>query len=1516
MCTIPGTGNPSCGSSVGSQLNAGGSTGAGNPIDLTSGNKYQRESDIELPGVLALAFVRHYNSLSTRVGVLGRGWSHDYDTRLARHEQISEKAQTPYIEVTQGDGRIIQFAPYGADAEGVRRFASQPAGYGIIEERIGEIERLRGQRTGEPRRMSNDDPTVWSWSWPSGRRLEFDQRGLLKEIREPTGERLRPSFDRWRRLIAVTDAQGRTLSFRYWDHEAPRLEPYESNVTPAVGRGYPGRLQQVSLPDGSAIRYGYTAQGDLSDVRYGDGSLKRYEYGQAGGRARLSRIYERDGLLAAQFDYDEAGYAIHTTHALHVDEASLKYQWPKKPGEAGITWLTRADGERTEYHWQRSADGSAEITEAKGPGCRTCPPSNVRYERDPKNNVRAVVRLDAKGHPLERESQVRDALGRVTHQELAVFLNDRLQEPTSSEDLEYEGTGFFPVRILAPSVVPGKLRKLVLTYNGNGQLTELLDHGWNPAGENVSNPWIAQPAQIERRVRLSYNAEGRLTRIQGPRADVSEATELQYDADGRLKRIVYPDRSVQEVLSFDPLGMPQRIAQTGQPTLELTHDALGRLLKVAEIGVEDAQSIQYEYDTRGRLYGVTLPDGKKLRADYDPANRPTQMFDEASGVTAAVTYADGDGQIERQVIRDRNGQLLRTIAFSFDARHRLMAMRDGKNHSLATYGYEDSDELEQAQPTQLIDPSGLQTLLAYDRFGRVTREQSPDGGLQRFQYAPSGQLTLVEASNGAKTRYQYDDFGQVVREDSPDRGNTRYFHDSAGNLTAKVDARGVIVRYGYDAGNRLSWVRSRDGLTRFEYTGGRFTHLNGPWGEERYSYDLRGRLIAQLRILDGHTLTTGYRYDAQGRLGKKILPDGQVLEYHYDSAGQLQAIAQAHWWGETALIGTLPHTGLADQLTARAAERDQAVMGEEERAYGNGLVARAHVDTESGRVTSLITDGVEKLDYRYDDAGRISAIDSEWLDAALKTSHNRYQYDTAGRLIGAETPLGDFRYRYDSNGNRVADSADETSPGYAYSDGSNRLVRAGKVEYQYDQTGNPLHVGARQYEYDSSGRPTNLYVNGTLLAQYAYNSWGERIRKVVYSGSGRRVTYYLYDGHQLTAEVDEAGHVTRQYLYLGYTPLVVLVGTEPYFIHDDHLGAPHAVTDHDRKVVWRAEYTPFGEARVDQDPQRTGSVFTLNLRLPGQYADAESGTYYNYLRDYDPRLGRYVESDPIGLHGGANTYAYGADNPLSGRDPSGTAFIAGQEPWLVGSQVHYQVALYFRGIGDGWGGGDGRFGTWVGGEYPDVYNAPGSNAETEVANGINNVKGDVWELKPETWRTGSNRQQALTQIKKYAKKVNTRGCWEPGSSAEVVDMLPPQGLPIIIAGNWARATFSPDTDDSSGLFFYEVQRNPVTVPVPDPVYKPNPVRQDTKQPTVETALDSLSRFLKDDTTMSTFLILAFIALFAAVIIGLIATFGGGVGAAAAAVVAVIAVAIARIKQGVESASAVLGEILGRTPPGA
>lgn len=109
---------------------------------------------------------------------------------------------------------------------------------------------------------------------------------------------------------------------------------------------------------------------------------------------------------------------------------------------------------------------------------------------------------------------------------------------------------------------------------------------------------------------------------------------------------------------------------------------------------------------------------------------------------------------------------------------------------------------------------------------------------------------------------------------------------------------------------------------------------------------------------------------------------------------------------------------------------------------------------------------------------------------------------------------------------------------------------------------------------------------------------------------------------------------------------------ETYYFHNDHLGTPQALTSDSQQIVWRGDYQPFG------DVEESVNTVTQNLRFPGQYFDQETRLHYNLFRDYDTDLGRYIESDPIGLVGGLSTYSYALGNPVLYSDPTGQAVPA------------------------------------------------------------------------------------------------------------------------------------------------------------------------------------------------------------------------------------------------------------------
>ncbi|MGO9264439.1 MAG: RHS repeat domain-containing protein [Candidatus Binataceae bacterium] len=171
---------------------------------------------------------------------------------------------------------------------------------------------------------------------------------------------------------------------------------------------------------------------------------------------------------------------------------------------------------------------------------------------------------------------------------------------------------------------------------------------------------------------------------------------------------------------------------------------------------------------------------------------------------------------------------------------------------------------------------------------------------------------------------------------------------------------------------------------------------------------------------------------------------------------------------------------------------------------------------------------------------------------------------------------------------------------------------------------------------------------------YVYNTLGQLIEK---SGNGG-TTILMYDeaGHIL-GEYSSTGALIEETIWMGDLPVATLQpngsSISIYYIHSDHLGTPRKITQPSTNTLtWRWDPDTFGSLAPNQNPGGLGT-FIYNLRFPGQYYQAETGLMYNYFRDYDPQTGRYLESDPIGLAGGINTYSYVYSNPISLFDPLG-----------------------------------------------------------------------------------------------------------------------------------------------------------------------------------------------------------------------------------------------------------------------
>ncbi|MFC7422035.1 RHS repeat domain-containing protein [Iodobacter arcticus] len=146
--------------------------------------------------------------------------------------------------------------------------------------------------------------------------------------------------------------------------------------------------------------------------------------------------------------------------------------------------------------------------------------------------------------------------------------------------------------------------------------------------------------------------------------------------------------------------------------------------------------------------------------------------------------------------------------------------------------------------------------------------------------------------------------------------------------------------------------------------------------------------------------------------------------------------------------------------------------------------------------------------------------------------------------------------------------------------------------------------------------------------------------------------------------LEKTAEHTRHYLFEpnSFVPLAQIVSANDSeqehtaYYHVDHLGTPQTLSDENGEIAWSAEYKAWGEAQVVISDAAKEAGINNPIRFQGQYFDEESGLHYNRHRYYDPEIGRFISSDPIGLTGGINTHAY-APNPVEWVDPLGLARI-------------------------------------------------------------------------------------------------------------------------------------------------------------------------------------------------------------------------------------------------------------------
>ncbi|MDQ1920563.1 RHS repeat-associated core domain-containing protein [Massilia pseudoviolaceinigra] len=589
---------------------------------------------------------------------------------------------------------------------------------------------------------------------------------------------------------------------------------------------------------------------------------------------------------------------------------------------------------------------------------------------------------------------------------------------------------------------------------------------------------------------------------------------------------------------------------------------------------------------------------------------------------------------------------------------------------------------------EVTAPLGRVTTHTYDSFNRLKQVEQPltDGARPTVKYGYDGidQLATVTDPRNLETRYSVDGLGNRTELGSPDTGLTKSTYDAAGNLKTSTFGSGYTNTYFYDALNRLIRINYTITIgTTFEYDGGatptpnargKMTLMTDESGYTRYTYGEFGRLATKAQTTTGlgsytNTHTLAYAYDAYGRLASVTYPSGNRVNYGYNQAGQVTSIT----------LNPVKATGTDTNIDSSIVLLNNITYapfgGTTGWTWGNSVPANqnAHVRTYDldGRISSYTLgnpsgNGVVRT-VNYDAASRIKAYTHTGASTVPSPAslNQTFGYDELNRLTSYSGNGTSQTYAYDASGNRIKASFGANTYKNTIDPLSNKLSAAtgpGPAKTNvYNGVGDRTTDGTHVITYSGRARPYRNQ-NGAVTTHQLFNGLDQRVFQT-YGGG-----IFVYDEQgQLVGEYSYLnGKATRETVYLGNLPVAVLTqtvtGTAPaqstainvFHIHPDHLGTPRMITRTlDNKIVWRWDSgDPFGLTPPIESFTGSGT-FTFNLRMPGQYYDRSTNLFYNYFRDYDPQTGRYVQSDPIGLRGGLNTYAYVGGNPLSSSDPLG-----------------------------------------------------------------------------------------------------------------------------------------------------------------------------------------------------------------------------------------------------------------------
>ncbi|WP_437296340.1 RHS repeat-associated core domain-containing protein [Sorangium sp. So ce426] len=731
---------------------------------------------------------------------------------------------------------------------------------------------------------------------------------------------------------------------------------------------------------------------------------------------------------------------------------------------------------------------------------------------------------------------------------------------------------------------------------------------------------------------------------------LGHAWRCERDDLGRL-RVVTDPMGARTVYEYDERGFIEEVRDAISGFARYQRNARGDVVAVED---ELGPVVWFRYDERGLLVEATLPNGGVTRMAYDALGNRVEVI-EPDGARRKIRY-DFLGRVTSFV--DERG--LET-SYGYDACGRLLRVR---RPSGATdwYGYDVDGNL-----SEIADADGRVTTLRWGGVGVVTGVVRPDGSSVRYFYDREQDLVRVVNESGEEHRYVRRGEGRIGEERTFDGRRIHYRHDVMGRITQIRDGLGT-VDFVYDPCGRLVERRFTDGRT--ESIGydllGRIEVVTSGDVTCEYTHDARGRVVRETVTRGGRRTVVETAYDALGKAVSTSGPFGR-MEIARDMVGRPLAVAVGDLGAQTMKVQLAydPAGHLLDRALpagGRIAEGwtpDGLPSGVQVTGLGATPAVRPGEPAWVGPLPHEVT---FLQSYGWSAAGLLGAVGSGEPGAA----YVEYLRDAQGRVVGRERGDGARReliegYRHGPSGQLY-----ESATLRQYAPGG-QLKRRGGAELAYDERGRMTSKrlpGGRvaRFEWGDDDLLQAVRLPDGRVVRFAYDPFARRLEKRVERGRDRvveSVTRYTWSGDALVHEIRErtaAGGEPmveeRAYAVLpeGVTPLADRVrrgdlDAVRYYVEAPN-GMPAALVGADGRLVGEIEASLFGKVEGEQ-------AGLTPVRFPGQYADEETGLYYNRYRYYDPETGQYLSPEPIRLEGSLMVYAYTDGSPIDFADIDG-----------------------------------------------------------------------------------------------------------------------------------------------------------------------------------------------------------------------------------------------------------------------